>query len=235
VKLDLQAALVGIRGCVFDAYGTLFDVSSVARGAADELKELWQPLSDLWRSKQLQYTWLRGLAGHHADFWQVTGEALDFAMDSIGVADPALRGRLMNLYLKISPYPDVKPALDDLKSAGIKLAILSNGTPRMLAAAVANSQLSEYFDTVLSVEEVGVFKPHPSVYRLAPQRLSMRADEICFLSSNGWDAWSAKAFGFRVLWCNRSGQVAERIPSLPDGELPDLSRLGSLFKANPGD
>lgn len=233
MKLDL-VALAGIRGCVFDAYGTLFDVSSVARGAADELQELWQPLSDLWRSKQLQYTWLRGLAGHHADFWQVTGEALDFAMESLGVADPALRARLMDLYLRITPYPDVRPALDDLRSAGIKLAILSNGTPHMLAAAVANSQLSGYFEAVLSVEEVGVFKPHPSVYRLAPQRLGLRAEEICFLSSNGWDAWSAKAFGLRVLWCNRSGQVAERMPSLPDGEVSDLCRLGALLRAAPG-
>ena len=209
MSADSPTILTGIHACVFDAYGTLFDVGSVARGAEDELKELCQPLSDLWRSKQLQYTWLRGLAGRHADFWQVTGDALDYALDSIGMSKPALRERLMHAYLRIMAFPDVRPALDDLKSAGTKLAILSNGTPRMLAAALANSQLMGYFDAVLSVEEVGVFKPHPSVYQLAAQRLALPAEEICFLSSNGWDGWSAKAFGFRVLWCNRSRQVAE--------------------------
>jgi 2-haloacid dehalogenase len=221
-------SLPGIRACVFDAYGTLFDVSSVARGAEDELQELWQPLSDLWRSKQLQYTWLRGLAGHHADFWQVTGDALDYSMDSLGLENTALRARLMDLYLHISAYPDVRPALDHLNSIGMKLAILSNGTPHMLSAAVANARLAGYFDAVLSVEEAGVFKPHPSVYGLAPQRLALRSEQICFLSSNGWDAWSAKAFGFRVLWCNRFGQPAERMPSPPDGELHDLSSLTSV-------
>jgi 2-haloacid dehalogenase len=206
-------SLDNVRACVFDAYGTLFDVGSVARSAEDELKELWQPLSELWRSKQLQYTWLRGLAEHHADFWQVTGDALDYAMSSMGLENAALRERLMNQYLHITAYPDVRPALDGLKSMGMKLAILSNGSPHMLAAAVANAGLSDYFDAVLSVD------------RLAPQRLAIPVEDICFLSSNGWDAWSAKAFGFRVLWCNRFGQTPERIPSPPDGELRDLSEL----------
>jgi len=225
----LSCKLIGVGACVFDAYGTLFDVNSVARAAEDELKELWQPLSDLWRSKQLQYTWLRGLAGHHADFWQVTGDALDHAMSSMRLENVALRERLMNQYLQIGAYPDVRPALDGLKSIGMRLAILSNGTPHMLAAAVANSGLTGYFDAVLSAEEVGVFKPHPSVYRLAQQRLALRKVDMCFLSSNGWDAWSAKAFGFRVLWCNRLGQTAERIPSQPDGELRDLSHLSAIL------
>ncbi len=220
-----EQALKQISACVFDAYGTLFDVSSVARGAQDALGERWQALSELWRTKQLQYTWLRGLGGHHADFWQVTGDALDFAMSTLGIKDDALRARLMDLYLRIAAYPEVPAMLAELKSRGIKLAILSNGTPQMLAAAVANSGIAEYFDAVLSVEEVGVFKPHPSVYGMAPQRLKLNKEQICFLSSNGWDAFAAKAFGFRVLWCNRFGQMPERLPGTPDGEITDLAML----------
>ena len=192
-------ALTGIEACVFDAYGTLFDVSSVARGAQDELGASWQALSDLWRMKQLQYTWLRGLSGNHADFWQVTGDALDFAMTSIGIADNGLRNRLMDLYLRISAYPEVKETLYRLKARGFKLAILSNGTPAMLSSAVDNANLGGLFDAVLSVEEVGVFKPHSSVYQLAVDRLAVAPKQICFISSNGWDAFSAKAFGFHVL------------------------------------
>lgn len=214
-----------IDACVFDAYGTLFDVGSVARGAQDALGERWQALSDLWRTKQLQYTWLRGLGGHHADFWQVTGDALDYAMASLRIEDTGLRARLMNLYLSISAYPEVPAMLAALKARGTKLAILSNGTPAMLAAAAANAGIAEYFDAVLSVEEVGVYKPHPSVYALATLRLNIPKPNICFLSSNSWDAWSAKAFGYRVLWCNRFGQAPERIPSPPDGEMADLSAL----------
>ena len=218
-------ALTGIEACVFDAYGTLFDVSSVARGAQDELGASWQALSDLWRMKQLQYTWLRGLSGQHADFWQVTGDALDFAMTSIGITDNGLRTRLMDLYLRISAYPEVKETLYRLKARGFKLAILSNGTPAMLSSAVDNANLGGLFDAVLSVEEVGVFKPHSSVYQLAVDRLAVAPKQICFISSNGWDAFSAKAFGFHVLWCNRFAQVPERIPDVPDGEIPDLSEL----------
>lgn len=222
-------AMAGIEVCVFDAYGTLFDVSSVARGAKDAIGDQWQALSDLWRSKQLQYTWLRGLAGHHADFWQVTADALDFAMTTLGIADADLRDRLMHLYLGLSAYPEVPETLRRLKAGGIKLAILSNGTPAMLASAVGNAGLDQVFDAVLSVEEVGVFKPHPSVYQLATARFNVAPEKICFLSSNGWDAFSAKAFGFRVLWCNRFGQVPERIPTVPDGEITDLSDLPELF------
>ncbi len=220
-----QTKLPGIEVCVFDAYGTLFDVSSVARGAQDALGERWQALSDLWRSKQLQYTWLRGLAGHHADFWQVTGEALDFALATLKIEQPGLRKRLMNLYLSIEAYPEVPATLQALKDAGLKTAILSNGSPAMLDAAVNNAKLGKMLDAVLSVESVGIFKPHPSVYQLAASHFSVAPEAICFLSSNSWDAFSAKAFGFRVLWCNRFGQAAERIPELPDGEIGDLSVL----------
>lgn len=217
--------LGGIEVCVFDAYGTLFDVASVARGAQDALGERWQAVSDLWRAKQLQYTWLRGLAGHHADFWQVTGDALDFALTTLKIDQPRLRERLMSLYLRIAAYPEVVATLQKLKDAGLKTAILSNGTPAMLNAAVDNSKLSKMLDAVLSVELVGVFKPHPSVYGLVTEYFAVPPEKICFLSSNAWDAFSAKAFGFHVLWCNRFGQAAEHIPAAPDGEIGDLSAL----------
>ena len=220
--------LSGIKACVFDAYGTLFDVSSAARTARGALGDQWEQLSDLWRSKQLQYTWLRGLSGQHADFWQVTGDALDFAMATLRIEEQALRDRLMNLYLGLSAFPEVPETLRVLKAGGMKLAILSNGTPTMLASAVSNSGIAGMFDAVLSVEEVGVYKPHPSVYRLPIDRFGIQGSEICFLSSNSWDAYSAKAFGLQVLWCNRFDQAAERLPAPPDGIIKDLSLLPSL-------
>jgi 2-haloacid dehalogenase len=220
--------LPGIAACVFDAYGTLFDVNSAARSAHDSLGENWQPLAELWRARQLQYTWLRGLAGRHVDFWQVTGDALDFALATLGLSDPALRARLMNLYLSLSAYPEVPETLNRLKSAGMKTAILSNGTPTMLATAAANAGIASLFDAILSVEEVHVYKPHPSVYQLVCNRLNLAADRICFLSSNGWDAYSAKAFGFRVLWCNRFGQQPERLPATPDAQIATLAELPDI-------
>ena len=220
--------LHGIEACVFDAYGTLFDVNSAARTAQDWLGEKWQPLAEMWRAKQLQYTWLRGLAGHHADFWQVTGEALDFALSTLQLEDSALRARLLNLYMVLSAYPEVPDTLKRLKTAGRKLAILSNGTPAMLAAAAANAGIVDLLDAILSVEEVKVYKPHPAVYGLACERLNVVAARVCFLSSNAWDAYSAKAFGFRVIWCNRFGQAPERIPETPDAQIATLAELPDI-------
>ena len=215
----------GISACVFDAYGTLFDVGNVSQAARDELPGRWQALAELWRTKQLQYTWLRSLAGHHADFWQVTRDALDHALDSLGLEANGLRERLLHEYLRITAYAEVEPMLRQLKARGKKLGVLSNGTPAMLEQALANAGIAAYFDAVMSVEDVGVYKPHPDVYALAPQRLQVPKDRICFVSSNGWDAWSAKAFGFTVLWCNRSAQPAERLPAVPGGQIADLSEL----------
>jgi 2-haloacid dehalogenase len=220
--------LRGIEACVFDAYGTLFDVNSAARTAQDWLGEKWQPLAEMWRAKQLQYTWLRGLAGHHADFWQVTGDALDFALSTLQLEDSALRARLLNLYMVLSAYPEVPDTLKRLKTAGRKLAILSNGTPAMLAAAAANAGIVDLLDAILSVEEVKVYKPHPAVYGLACERLNVVAARVCFLSSNAWDAYSAKAFGFRVIWCNRFGQAPERIPETPDAQIATLAELPDI-------
>src|SRR5882724_12687509 len=161
-----NAAPVGVRACVFDAYGTLFDYASAAERCRDALGEKLTPLTTLWREKQLQYTWLRALQGRHADFWQVTGEALDFALETLQITRTGLRERLLNLYLTLGAFPEVRDTLARLKQAGMRTAILSNGSPQMLKAAVRGAQINHLLDAVLSVEEVGIYKPHSRVYQL---------------------------------------------------------------------
>lgn len=217
-----------IRACVFDAYGTLFDYASAAAACRDVLGDKLQPLNALWRDKQLQYTWLRALEDRHADFWQVTGDALDFTLETLGIADNALRERLMNLYLTLDAFPEVPQVLEKLKAAGLKTAILSNGTPDMLAAAVKNAKIGHLLDAVLSVEAVGVYKPHPKVYRLAVDRLGVEAGAISFQSSNAWDAYAASAFGMHAVWCNRYGQRPERLPGRPDHQIASLAEFPAL-------
>jgi 2-haloacid dehalogenase len=222
--------LRGIRACVFDAYGTLFDFGSAAAACADVLGDRTAALTALWRDKQLQYSWLRGLQGRYAPFRQVTGEALDFALESLGLAgDPALRARLMDLYDRLDPFPEVPAVLGALRARGLATATLSNGSPDMLGAACASSGLDGLLDAVISVEEVPSFKPDPRVYRLAPDRLGVAAAEILFVSANGWDAWAASAFGMRVAWCNRAGARPERLPGAPDAEVRSLADLPALL------
>jgi 2-haloacid dehalogenase len=220
----------GIRACVFDAYGTLFDFNAAAVGCRDALGDKADELSALWRDRQLQYTWLRSLMGRHVDFWQVTGDALDFAMETLGIEDRALRERLMELYMTLDTFPEVPEVLKELKSMGVKTAVLSNGSPAMLSAAVEGAGISHLLDAVLSIEDAGVYKPHPSVYQLAVDALHIEAPAICFQSSNAWDAYGASVFGFRVVWCNRYGQRPERIPGKPDAEVTTLAELPSLLK-----
>ncbi len=217
--------LPGIKACVFDAYGTLFDVNAAAEARADRLGEGWKALADTWRVKQLTYSWLRGLQGAYAPFSQVTGEALDFAMESHGIADPQLRHELMDLYFRLTTYAEVPDMLERLKTAGMRTAILSNGSPDMLNAAVKNAGIAPLLDQVLSVDELKTFKPDPRVYQLACDRLGVAPGEVCFQSSNAWDAHAASHFGFRVVWINRFGQAAERLPGRPDITLKTLAPL----------
>jgi 2-haloacid dehalogenase len=223
--------LAGVQACVFDAYGTLFDFASAARGCADALGDGINRLTALWRDKQLQYTWLRALQGRHADFWQVTGDALDFALATLGIDKPGLRERLMDLYLRLDAFPEVPDVLRHLRNAGMRTAILSNGSPTMLDAIVKTSGLDALLDAVLSVEAVGVYKPHPKVYQLAVDRLAVPAAAIAFQSSNAWDAYAASAFGMRVVWCNRYGAQPERLPGAPDRTVRSLAELPSLVGA----
>lgn len=223
--------LTGVQACVFDAYGTLFDFASAAKSCRDVLGEAIDTLTALWRDKQLQYTWLRALEGRHADFWQVTSDALDFALETLALDKPGLRDRLMNLYLTLEPFPEVPDVLARLKKAGMQTAILSNGSPAMLDAVVQASRLGMLIDAVFSVEAVGVYKPHPKVYQLAADRLGIAASAIAFQSSNAWDAYAASAFGMQVVWCNRYGQRPERLPGKPDRMVQSLAELPALVGA----
>jgi 2-haloacid dehalogenase len=227
----MATVLSDIRACVFDAYGTVFDYASAAAACRDVLGDRIGPLTALWRDKQLQYSWLRALQGRHADFWQVTGDALDFALDTLGLDDPPLRARLMDLYRTLDTFPEVPAMLKRLKAAGLKTAILSNGSPDMLATAVNKAGIGDLLDAVLSVESVGVYKPHPKVYQLAIDRLAIPAGAISFQSSNAWDAYAASAFGMHVVWCNRYCQRPERLPGKPEHEIASLAELPELVGA----
>lgn len=222
--------LTGIRACVFDAYGTLFDFASVATGCADVLGAKAAPLAALWRDKQLQYAWLRALQGRYAPFWQVTGEALDYALETLDLPqDGDLRTRLLELYRVLGTFPEVPEVLRRLRGAGFVTAILSNGSPDMLDSAVESAGLGGHLDAVLSVDEVRTFKPDPRVYQLAVDRLGLPAEAIAFQSSNAWDAHAAAAFGMRVVWCNRYGQRRERLPGTPVREVRSLAELPALL------
>lgn len=221
----------GIGACVFDAYGTLFDVNAATAACRSRLDDKADRLAEVWRQKQLQYTWLRSLMGRYVDFWQVTGEALDYAMAAVGINDPGLRAQLMQFYLSLKAYPDVSDTLTKLRGRGLKCVILSNGNRSMLYSAVKSAGIYELMDAILSVEQVGVFKPHPSVYQLAVDELRLTPSQICFLSANAWDAHAASAFGFRVVWINRFNQPKESIPQDPHAEIGSLSELPALLDA----
>jgi len=217
-----------IGACVFDAYGTLFDVHSAVGKYKDRLGDKADTISMVWRTKQLEYTWLRSLMKRHTDFWQITSDGLDYALDSHGVNDSALHEDLMQAYLQLDAYPEVVDVLTTLKSGGMRLAILSNGSPRMLQSAVDNAGIGDLLDANLSVEDVGIFKPDPSVYQLAVDRLDVPAERISFQSSNAWDVAGASSFGFNVAWVNRFGQKRERLSHGPHAELKTLVELPAI-------
>lgn len=221
--------LSGTTACVFDAYGTLFDFLSASKRCRDALGDKADALGQLWRTRQLEYSWLRSLMGVHADFWQVTGEALDFAMASLGIKDAVLRDRLMDLFLHIEAFPDARRALEALKRARRPALILSNGTPTMLEAAMKSAAVSELIGGALSVESAGIYKPDRRVYELVTMRLQMPAERICFVSSNGWDAAGAAHFGFQAVWANRAGAPREHLPGTLTAEIRDLDALPQLL------
>jgi len=222
-----------ITTCVFDAYGTLFDVAAAAREAAaepggDALAELWPQLAAHWRTKQLQYTWLRAVTGDHTDFWDVTQDGLDWAMEACGIDDLTLRARLLQLYWELSAFPEVPAMLAKLKEMGLSTAILSNGSPAMLDGAVQSAGIGDLLDDVLSVESVGIFKPADVVYELVTKRFDCARDEVLFVSSNGWDAACASAYGFETAWVNRAGEPMDRLPGLPQHQLSDLTSIPQI-------
>ena len=225
----MNTALAGIELCVFDAYGTLFDFNSAIARHRAAIGANAEALADLWRGKQIQYTWLRNGMGAYAKFWQVTGEALDHCLAVYRITDGSVRDRLMNAYLALDPFPEVPSMLAALKRAGKRLAILSNGNPEMLEAMVTACKLADQFDAVLSVDSVGVFKPDPRVYRLVEAHCDVKPDKVCFLSSNCWDAHGAAHFGFSTIWVNRAGAPDDNLPGTLAGQIRDLSHLPALL------
>ncbi|MBY6082329.1 MULTISPECIES: haloacid dehalogenase type II [Ruegeria] len=225
---------MAITTCVFDAYGTLFDVAAAARQAAaepgqDALRDKWPELANHWRLKQLQYTWLRAVADAHADFWDVTQDGLDWALEATGLQrDPALRQRLLDLYWELQAYPEVPAMLKALKDGGMQTAILSNGSPPMLEGAVRSAGIGGVLDDILSVESVGVFKPHARVYDLVCDRFGCERSNVLFVSSNGWDAAGASGYGFVTAWVNRAGEPMDRLPWTPAHVLSDLTSIPEL-------
>ena len=225
-----MSEITGIKACVFDAYGTLFDVTAAAAHLKDELGGKDAKLAEIWRLKQLQYSWLRSLMGGcYVEFWQVTQDGLDFAMEAVGLKDDALRQKLLDLYWKLDSYPEVPAMLKALKDGGLSTAILSNGSPDMLDGAVQSAGIGDRLDAVLSVDGHGFYKPRPEIYEMVTERFGIAPQEVCFMSSNGWDAAAAACFGFQVCWVNRTGQPQERLPGEPKKILKDLSELPPLL------
>ncbi len=222
-----MAAIDNIDACVFDAYGTLFDVAAAASHCQEDLGDQWAPLAQIWREKQLQYTWLRSLMGEYVPFWQITQDGLDYAMASLGIEDDDLRQKLLDIYFKLDAYPEVPGVLKILKNGGKKVATLSNGSPDMLNSAVNNAGLD--LDAVSSVDRIGIYKPDPRIYQMACDDLDVTKERVCFMSSNAWDAWAAANFGFQVVWVNRFNQPPERLPGTIREMISDLNGLPPLL------
>jgi 2-haloacid dehalogenase len=213
---------------VFDAYGTLFDVhAAITRHGAEAGPEA-QRLSEIWRAKQLEYAWTLTLSGHYVDFWTLTERALDHALARVPSIDRALRPKLLDAYLRLEAFPDATAALSTLHSAGRRLAILSNGSSRMLAAAVEASGIAKHVDAVLSVDTVRMYKPRPEVYALVTAKFDVTPQEIVFVSSNRWDIMGAASFGFRPVWINRTRMPDEYSEHSALRVVPDLATLPTL-------
>lgn len=210
---------------VFDAYGTLFDINFVTMQHSGSLGPIAQSFSDLWRSKQLEYSWLQSLMGCYENFWTITERALDYTMDNFGIDDATLKERLLGSYEVVSCYPEVPEILSRLREKGRKLVILSNANVRMLDKAVNNAGISTFIDSSLSTESVRIFKPHPIVYQMVLEKYDTPKENILFISSNSWDAAGAKSFGFNVAWINRFDKKVDHLPVRPDHILHSLRQV----------
>lgn len=223
-----------ITTCVFDAYGTLFDVTGAARLAAaapggESISAIWPAIAAEWRQRQLDYSWLRAAARRYADFERVTADSLDDTLERHGIDDAALRDRLLGLYRRLPLFAEVPGALAGLRAAGLRLAVLSNGTPAMIGEAATHAGIADAFDALLSVETAGTYKPHPHAYALVEAHFGVHHAEVVFVSANYWDAAGAAAFGFSTVWINRAGAPRDRLWAAPRHELPDLSGLAGLL------
>jgi len=215
------------KAIVFDAYGTLFDVNSAAEKCKKKIGNSWEEFANYWRTTQLEYTWLRSLMKRHKDFWQITEDSLDKSMKVFKI-DTQMRSELLSLYRVLSPFPEVENVLKSLKIKKFKLAILSNGTPKLLEELVKKNNLEEYFDDLFSIEEVGIFKPSERVYRIPVKKYNLENHEIVFLSSNTWDVSGGGNFGFNSIWVNRGNNIFDNLDYKPKNEVNNLTQLLDL-------
>ena len=215
------------KAIVFDAYGTLFDVNSAAEKCKDKIGGKWETFANYWRTTQLEYTWLRSMMKKHKNFWQITEDSLDKSMETFQI-DKSLRNDLLSLYKELSPFSEVKNVLENLKKKSFKLAILSNGTPELLNHLVKSSDLENLFDDIFSVEEVKIYKPHPSVYDIPVNKYKVSKGEITFLSANTWDVSGAGNYGYNSVWVNRNNSVFDKLDYKPKNEVKNLKQLLDL-------
>ena len=215
------------KAIVFDAYGTLFDVNSAAEKSKDKIGNKWENFANFWRTTQLEYTWLRSLMKKHKNFWQITEDSLDKSMETFQI-DKSLSNDLLSLYKELSPYPEVKNVLENLKKKSFKLAILSNGTPELLNHLVKSRDLENLFDDIFSVEEVKIYKPDPKVYDIPVNKYKVSKGEITFLSANTWDVSGAGNYGYNSIWVNRNNSVFDKLDYKPKNEIKNLKKLLDL-------
>ncbi len=217
-----------IKAIIFDAYGTLFDVNSAAEKCKERLGDKWEGFANYWRTTQLEYTWLRSLMRRHKDFWKITEDSLDKSMSFYNI-DYSMRSELLNLYKVLSPFTEVKDALNKLKQSNYKLAILSNGTPDLLDELVVSNGLKDIFDDIFSVEEVGIFKPDSKVYDLPINKYKIEKNEVLFLSANTWDVSGAGNYGYNTAWVNRNNNIFDKLDFEPNQQISNLSELLDLI------
>ena len=213
-----------IKAIIFDVYGTLFDVNSAAEKCKGKIGDKWESFANYWRTTQLEYTWLRSLMNRHKDFWKITEDSLDKSMKFFKI-DNSMRNDLLDLYKVLSPFSEVKETLKKLKKRDLKLAILSNGTPRLLENLVKNNNLENIFDDIFSIEEVGIFKPDSKVYDLPVNKYKIKKDEVLFLSANTWDVSGGGNYGYNSVWVNRNKNIFDNLDYQPFNEIHDLSEL----------
>ena len=217
-----------IKAIIFDAYGTLFDVNSAAEKCKEKLGDKWEGFANYWRTTQLEYTWLRSLMRRHKDFWQITEDSLDKSINFYNI-DNSMRSELLNLYKVLSPFTEVRDALNKLKQSNYKLAILSNGTPDLLNELVVSNQLKDIFDDIFSAEEAGIFKPDSKVYDLPINKYNIEKNEVLFLSANTWDVSGAGNYGYNTVWVNRNNNIFDKLDFEPNQQISNLSELLDLI------
>ena len=217
-----------ITACVFDAYGTLFDVNSAAAKCKEKLGDKWESFANTWRTTQLEYTWLRSLMNKYKNFWEVTEESLDHTMETFKI-NKNMKDELLNLYKDLSPYPEVKECLLNLKSKKIKLAILSNGTPDLLKRLLETNNIQMYFDNIISVDDIKIYKPDRKVYEMPIKKFNCKPENICFLSSNSWDVSGGGVFGYNAIWVNRFNKVFDKLDYNPKYVINNLNQLVEIL------